>query len=536
MMAQMPYRSTLAAFLMAVVLSPAGARRFFDDDPVTREPRPVDVTGLALRRLNDWYDFYRNTFVGPGERNERGGPYPAQSVNTLGEVLDSAWYTNRSRLSRAELIRGPGDGNAPDMSAPWQIVSAKTQGVTPGFVVLDAKGRRYLVKFDPLTNPEMATAADLVTAKLLWALGYNVPENYIVVFPRSQLQVSEKTKFRDPFGRIRPMKDKDVGEIMLRVPKFRRGDAELIRGVASLYVPGQPIGEFKFYGRRQGDKNDFIPHEHRRELRGLHVFAAWLNHNDSRAINTLDTVVEENGVRYVRHYLLDFGSTLGSAAVRSKSARDGNEYLYALRPAAIEFVTLGLYVPAWARAHYPYYASLGRIEWRNFEPESWLPNYPNRAFLNRLPDDTFWAAKKLMSLQEDDIRAIVATGQYTDKEAENWLVECLIKRRDKIGQVYFSRVLPLDNFAVRHARLGWEDLGVKHGFTSNRSYDVRWARWDNEREQAQVIPRAIGAALPNDDGAYLRATIEAGHPKQTVAVYLRRTATGHEVVGIDRTW
>jgi hypothetical protein len=533
---QAVYRSAAAAFLLPLLLCAANAPHFFADDPLTREPQPVDVGKLAVRRLNDWFDFYRNTFTPPGERNERGGPYPAQSVNTLGEVLDSAWYTNRFPLSRAELIRGPGDGNAPDMSGPWQVISAKTQGVTPGFVVLDAKRRRYVLKFDPLTNPEMATAADVVTAKLLWALGYNVPENYIVVFPRSQLHIDDKTKFRDPFGRIRPMKDKDIGEIMLRVPKFRRGDEELIRGVASLYVPGEPIGEFKFYGRRRGDKNDFIPHEHRRELRGLHVFAAWLNHNDSRAINTFDTIVEESGVRYVRHYLLDFGSTLGSAAVRSKSARDGNEYLYAFQPAMIEFITLGLYVPNWARVHYPYYSSLGRIEWQNFEPESWLPNYPNRAFLNRLPDDTFWAAKKLMRLQDDDIRAVVATGQYGDKTAESWLAECLIKRRDKIGQVYFSLVLPIDNFAVRGGRLEWEDLGVKYGFTSNRSYNIRWANWDNESQEPQGIAGATGTSVPNDSGNYLRATIDAGDPKQTVIVHLRRTTTGHQVVGIDRTW
>jgi hypothetical protein len=521
---------------MALVAAPAKARRFFADDPVTREPRPVNITGLAVVRLNDWYDFYRNTFTEPGEDNERGGPYPAQSVNTLGEVLDSAWYTNRPPLSRPELLRGPGDEHAPDMSAPWQVVSAKTQGVTPGFVVLDAKGRRYLLKFDPLANPEMATAADVITAKLLWALGYNVPENYIVVFPRSQLRIDEKTKFRDPFGRRRPMKDRDVTEVMLRVPRLRRGDEELIRAVASLYVPGDPIGEFKFYGRRRADRNDFVRHEHRRELRGLHVFAAWLNHNDSRAINTLDTIVEENAVRYVRHNLIDFGSTLGSAAVRTKSARDGNEYLYSFQSAAVEFATLGLYVPKWARTHYPYYPSLGRIEWQNFDPEAWLPNYPNRAFLNRLPDDTFWAARKLLALGDEDIRAIVATGKYSDKRAENWLAECLINRRHKIGQVYFSRVLPLDNFGVRGSRLEWEDLGVKYGVTAKRSHYVRWAIWDNEREQAETIQRAVGPSVPNRSEPYLRATIDAGDPRQTVAVYLRRTATGRQVVGIDRTW
>ncbi|NIW47138.1 MAG: hypothetical protein GWN30_21030, partial [Gammaproteobacteria bacterium] len=59
-------------------------------------------------------------------------------------------------------------------------------------------------------------------------------------------------------------------------------------------------------GIRDDDLNDVIPHQHRRELRGLRVVAAWLNHFDTKANNTLDVYVEDG---YVRHYLIDFGST-----------------------------------------------------------------------------------------------------------------------------------------------------------------------------------------------------------------------------------
>ena len=46
-----------------------------------------------------------------------------------------------------------------------------------------------------------------------------------------------------------------------------------------------------------------LPDEDRRELRGPRVFLAWLNHDASRAVNTLDSVVTRNGLRFVRHYL-----------------------------------------------------------------------------------------------------------------------------------------------------------------------------------------------------------------------------------------
>ena len=58
-----------------------------------------------------------------------------------------------------------------------------------------------------------------------------------------------------------------------------------------------------------------MPHEDRRELRGYGVFAAWLNHVDAKAINSLDMLVTENGRSFVRHNLIDFGSALGSGGV-----------------------------------------------------------------------------------------------------------------------------------------------------------------------------------------------------------------------------
>ena len=48
---------------------------------------------------------------------------------------------------------------------------------------------------------------------------------------------------------------------------------------------------------------------------GERVYAAWLNHDDSRAPNTLDMLVAENGRSYLKHYMFDFGSVLGSAGV-----------------------------------------------------------------------------------------------------------------------------------------------------------------------------------------------------------------------------
>ena len=214
---------------------------------------------------------------------------PSLAVNTLGEVPDSAWFTNRigSRtMSMEELVRGPGDANAPALDAPWTVISGKNEGVTPGLVIRDSKGRKYFLKFDPKSNPEMASAADVIGSKIFYDLGYNVPENYIVRFARNQLVVNQKSTYKTPDGKKRAMTDRDVDDVLAKTPREKEG---LYRGMASLTIAGDIIGPFRYYGTRKDDPNDIVDHENRRDLRGLYVFAAWLNHTDSKSINSLDS-------------------------------------------------------------------------------------------------------------------------------------------------------------------------------------------------------------------------------------------------------
>jgi hypothetical protein len=342
----------------------------------------------------------------------------------------------------------------------------------------------------------------------------------------------------DALGTRRQMHDRDVDEILFTVPRDRQGR---YRAVASLLIKGDLLGPFRFFGTRLDDPNDVVPHEHRRDMRGLFVFSAWLGHNDVKALNSLDSLVEENGQRFVKHYLIDFGAAFGSDSFTAKSPRAGNQYLFDVKPAAAQFFTLGFYVPRWAFAKYPHIPEVGRFESKIFEPEKWKANYPNPAFDNRLPDDTFWAAKQVMAFTDEQIRAIVKTGQYSDPEAAEWLTRCLIERRDKIGRTYFPRVLPLDQFAVRDGRLQFEDLGAKYGLTPPRQYTVRWARFDNRSQQQTPLAGSENPTLPQEvaqstAGNYFAAEIRAGDASKSVTVYLRNKAGRLEVVGIDRTW
>ena len=528
------------AVLLLVTLAPGAlcARKFHDDDPLVKEPRPRAVGKLTYRKLSDYYDTLKHTLSTPGERQGLKEGTRSGDVNTLGDPMSGAWWEPRhywTRMTLEELKRGPGSNTPPDPEGKWRVVSAKNEGITPGFVIIDRNQRRFFVKFDPPSNPEMATAADQISSKMSYALGYHVPENYIVRFRPEMLEIGEDVTLADRAGKTHKMTRGDLSEILRHV--YREPDGRY-RATASLALPGKPIGPYRYYGTRADDPNDVVPHEHRRDLRGMHEAAAWLDHDDSRAINTLDIVTRGDGVDFVRHYQLDFGSTLGSASDKANSPRSGGEYLFGWKQALVEVSTLGFAVPYWARAKFPDLPSVGRFESQVFEPERWVPEYPNPAFRNRMPDDEFWMAKQIVNLTDAEIGAIVATGEYSDPRAAEWVTRCLIERRDKIGRAVFSKLLPLDRFRVTAGRLEWEDIGAVSGLRKAAVTGIGWEAFDNERETGTPLTDQTTAALPPmpGDGYWMARITSKEQPAHTIRVYVRKRGGEIRVVGVERTW
>src|SRR5262249_20466429 len=149
------------------------------------------------------------------------GSRSAQDINTLGEVPDGTWYTNRHafhRMSIDELRRGPGNSTPPWKDEPWAVVGAKSDGVTPGFVIEDGHKNRYLLKFDPPGSPELASAADVIGSKFFYALGYFTPENYIVRFHREDLAIPAGSTYRDAAGRKHVLTDQAVNDMLRLQP------------------------------------------------------------------------------------------------------------------------------------------------------------------------------------------------------------------------------------------------------------------------------------------------------------------------------
>src|SRR3982751_2594693 len=165
---------TSAALALLVVSLPAAARKFYDDDPVAREVDSQDASRVEPWDISLAYDSIVNLFSNTAVTH----PPRAQDLNTIDEVPDSSWFVNRSIRTAEEMMRGVNDDTGP-APGKWTVKSGKGNGVSPGFTIVDTRGHRYFVKFDPPGWPTLATGAEVVVTRLYHALGYYVPQTNI---------------------------------------------------------------------------------------------------------------------------------------------------------------------------------------------------------------------------------------------------------------------------------------------------------------------------------------------------------------------
>jgi hypothetical protein len=541
-------RTALPLVIAVVILGIAGSsaeRRFYDDDPIAREPETRDASGVQPFDIDLLYDLSYNLFVTP---RRPVANVKAQNLNTIDEVPDSSWFTNRigSRpLSSEEILRGP-DVGPPPAAGTWTVIREKSAGYAPGFTARDSQGQTWFVSFDPPSNPEGASSALVIANKIFWALGYNQVENFLTTLRPADIVIADTATVRRPSGERTRMTRGDIDEVLERAARNPDGS---YRVAAGRLLEGKVLGGFSYAGTRPDDPNDVVPHEHRRELRALGVFGAWTNLTDMKALNTLDTLVTARGGSIVKHYLQDVGSTFGIGANGPHDWDEGWEYVYEGAPLRRRLLSFGFALSPWQTARYEEHDAIGRFEGDRFDPETWKPRVPTAAFLEMRDDDAFWAARRVMAFSDDLIRAIVKTGQFSDPRAEQLLAEVLIKRRDKIGRVYLTKINPIVDPALDpKGVLTFRNAAVRHGFAPEPdAYAAVWYRFDNATGEStriadtssrgETMPGPPG--LPSAQGVFVRVALSAAsaaHPSwgAPVDLYFRRTAGAWTLVGLER--
>jgi hypothetical protein len=491
-------------------------------------------------------------------------------VNSLDEVPNSAWFTNRigiAPLSSGEIREGA-CATGPRLDGargPWLVTGAKPDGANPGFFVTAPDGSRYLLKFDGTTQPQRATSADVVGSKLYHAFGYHTPCNEVVWFKESVLAIAPKATRKNELGETVPITRADV-DVVLAAAYRKDG---LLRASASRFLPGKPLGPFRYEATRSDDRNDLVAHERRRELRGGRLFAAWLNHFDTREQNTLDVWVDDGGRRYVRHYYLDFGDAFGSTWPQAQiSRRLGYTGYVDFDHVAGDFFTLGLLDRPWHHpAQGPESTTFGYFSERQFVPSQWRGGYANPAFERMTDGDAQWAVRILARLGETEVRAAVSSAQLPERQAEV-LVETLMARRKLILDEYATRRSPLTRFMLvrRHPNdpaqsLCFEDDAARTGAARASAYRVRFVGGqglDEELGAFQFTPDPkhphrscvrmpvtgrrpadlAGAAPDNDPLRYgvleIVGQYRGSAPRVRVHLYDLGPARGFRLVGIER--
>src|SRR5688572_28858272 len=95
--------AALGAWTPVDVQSP----RFLPDDPLQLDDdRSIDASGVTPIDGSNAYDFAEHTFGKPGDRRD----VRAANVNTIDEVPDSSWFTNRigrRAMTIEEIVKGP---------------------------------------------------------------------------------------------------------------------------------------------------------------------------------------------------------------------------------------------------------------------------------------------------------------------------------------------------------------------------------------------------------------------------------------------
>ncbi len=434
----------------------------------------------------------------------------ALNVNALDEVPDSSWFTNR--IGRHPItpaqVRAGACSSSEDPPRPWTVIRTKSSGSSPGLVIRSADGQTSIFKID-FDAPERGTAADSISTRIFWGAGYFTPCNRVILFERDALVLAS-----EPDGDHELPTQADVDSLLDAAGRAPDGR---LRASLSEYIDGRPLGGWRFDGLRDDDPNDVFPHEDRREVRGMWVLSAWLNHIDTRAENNMDAWIEvgdedADGRRlgYLRHYVLDAGDSFGQVFETSLllSQSFGLSNYLDLGHIAEDFLSLGIIDRSYFGAtRGPAGDVLGYYDAARFDPEGWRNGYPNPAFDRATERDRAWMARIIARFSDEHLRAAIASGRFSSPTTRSELFRILLERRARLLERYLIRLSPLAHPEVVGDQLCLSDLALESGlrFAAERRYAAAvWRDWPSEGRapiEAGRVRDRVCMQLPSDAAA-----------------------------------
>lgn len=445
-------RVALALSASGASVSCASAPRYRDSPPLWEDTdrRPVSEKAEERDSLVMW-EALDNAVFAPLSSSlalERTGS--SVNVNAVDEVPNSSWFENRIGLggyAPERVARGACTERPPDPRQKWIIHSAKPDGANPGFMVADEEGRKFLLKFGGTIQGPRPMAAATIGSRVFHAAGYYTPCDRVVYLRRENLVIKEGTLIPDRvdgIGKKRPLREDDVDRALAQGLTLRDGRTQAL---SSLFVEGEPLGPWSYAGTDSTDLNDVVPHTRRRELRGMRLLSAWIGHYDSRDGNTLSAWIAQRKGGYVRHYVIDFGESLGSLWSPADLGRSIGYHAY-IDPGDIaeNWLSLGFVERPYRFARFgPSGRIFGYYDVDTFTPDAFQACIQNPAFEAMTDDDAAWMARIISHFDEPHVRALIGTADLRDPELEAELFRLLWGRRNKILDRYLTVRSPLSH-------------------------------------------------------------------------------------------
>lgn len=411
----------LLVFLCALVSGCASWPRQWGSQPCCIHNKPV------VHKQPIWWHLFDETVLDPLSQPFRVVRplrklvgLPVRSLNLQdGQVRDAAFFTNRDVAAlSAEAVRW-GPTQPEDLpQPPFTVTKAKTEGKTAGFFVTDSRGERFLFKLDPAEAPELLSAAEVITSKLIYALGYHVPSYEVIDMALEDLRAAEEATVKIG-GKVQLFSAENLQGLLK--PQLRDNR---LRVASSKIIDGQVLGPARF--KRFKDCA---------EMRALRLAYAWVNNVDTKDHNTL---LAWEGTKTVG-YLFDFGTALGADAGLGgpKTRCEGWTYAFDLKEISLEVLTLGLHRPVCDVSPASADVNVGFFS-PTLDPPRWKPYAPNRAFKEMNDADARWMAARLKSFSRAQLEAAVSAGKYSDPQDAQFLVDALDQRRQTIIRHYLG--------------------------------------------------------------------------------------------------
>ena len=235
-------------------------------------------------------------------RAEKAPPSKTFSARGATHVPSVAIWQDRGDVGKLNLLYGPG-GKAHQPAGKFTFEKEDANGTSPKFEIVDEQGVHWKVKLGEEAKSETAAA------RLLWAAGYFVDEDYYL----SEFRVEKMLKLK-------------------RGRQFVSSDGVIHGARLERKVKGQKkAGNWSwFHNPLAGTK----------EMDGLRVMMALMNNWDLKEIN--NAIYEESNSE-PRYVVADLGATFGRTGnplVRSKSnMRDyrGTKFIQKVSPEHVDF-------------------------------------------------------------------------------------------------------------------------------------------------------------------------------------------------------